>query len=130
MSDELDNQANILLSLGRGDSRLFRNHVGQGWTGKLARTEGPFTILMNARRCTFGLAVGSSDVVGWTTVTITPEMVGQRIAVFSALEIKRTKGGVTSEEQSKFVAAVQRAGGLAGVVRNPDEGAAILGGGR
>jgi hypothetical protein len=124
---EGDNQANIMLALGRGATRLFRNHVGQGWTGKFARTEGPFTILLEARRCTFGLCVGSSDLVGWKTVTITPDMVGQRVALFTAIEVKRNTGGVTSEDQSKFVTAVRMAGGLAGVARNPDEARVIVG---
>jgi hypothetical protein len=124
---ESDNQAEIMLALGRGNTRLFRNHVGQGWTGKVARTEGQFTILMNARRCSFGLTVGSSDLVGWHTVTITPDMVGKRVAVFTGIEVKRDTGGVTSEDQTKFGAAVQRSGGLWGVARNPDEARLIVG---
>jgi hypothetical protein len=81
---------------------------------------------MNARRCAFGLAVGSSDLVGWHTVTITEDMVGQRVALFTAIEVKRDDGGVTSTEQTKFVAAVRGAGGLGGVARNPDEARLIV----
>lgn len=117
-----------MLAIGRGLSRIFRNHVGQGWTGKHVKTEGGFTILQNARRCAFGLAVGSSDLVGWVSVTVTPDMVGQRVAVFTAVEVKNSRGGRASDEQPGFIRAVMEAGGRAGFARSVEQARAIVDG--
>lgn len=126
MSNENPIQAQILMRLSRGLTRMFRNHVGQGWTGKFIRTDGPFVILKNARRCTFGLIVGSSDTVGWTSVVVTPEMVGKVVAIFTAIEVKdATK---PTEDQTRFINNVRAAGGIAGVAHSPDEATAILAG--
>lgn len=104
-------QNDIRLELGHGDTRLFRNN-----TGCLRNDRG--------RIVCFGLAKGSSDLVGWKTIEITPEMVGHTVAVFAAIEVK-DKGRPTSE-QRRFVSAVQAAGGLAGIARSVDEAREIL----
>jgi len=52
-------------------------------------------------------------------------MVGQTIAQFTALEVKR-QGGKPTGEQVRFIKAVQAAGGLAGVVTSADEALAML----
>lgn len=87
--------------------RVFRNNVGvlRDATGTYVR---------------FGLCIGSSDVIGWTPVTITPEMVGRELAVFTALECKAGHN-TTTEEQGRFLAVVKAAGGIAGVVRSVDD---------
>ena len=102
-------QQQIRLAVGtRSDLRLFRNQVGS--------LPDPRT----GRLVTFGLAKGSADLIGWRTVTVTPEMVGQRIAVFTSLEIK-TATGRLSPAQTHWFHAVRSAGGIAGVVRSvPD----------
>ena len=65
----------------------------------------------------FGLCKGSADLIGWRTVTVTPEMVGQKIAVFTSIEVKSTSGRVKPEQQ-QWLAAVQAAGGIAAVARS------------
>ena len=122
---EADIQAAILLDLGRGNSRIFRNHVAKGWTGEFVRAEGGLTLLKNARRASFGLCVGSSDLVGFKKVVVTPEMVGKTLAVFTAVEVKAPAGRPTSE-QVAFIRVVQQAGGLAGIARSVDEARAIV----
>lgn len=87
--------------------RIFRNN-----TGKLQNSDGVWVA--------YGLCVGSSDVIGWTPVTITPEMVGRELAVFTALECKAGRN-TTTEEQGRFLAVVKAAGGIAGVVRSVDD---------
>ena len=74
---------------------------------------------------TFGLAKGSSDLIGYRTVTVTPEMVGQRIAVFTSLEVKTATGRV-SAEQRQWLEVVAAAGGIAGVVRSVEDAQALL----
>ena len=63
---------------------------------------------------------GVSDLNGWTTVEITPEMVGQKVAVFTSVETKRTKGGKTSQEQQDWIEKVTRAGGIAFVANSAE----------
>ena len=105
-------QQNVRLAMSEAGAVMFRNQVGATHTfdGRLIR---------------FGLCIGSSDLIGWTPVTITPDMVGRTIAVFTACEVKRP-GGKATEDQLNFISAVQRAGGFAGIARTPDEAVAIL----
>jgi hypothetical protein len=97
--------------LSRGTIRLFRNNVGalRDATGRLVR---------------YGLAPGSSDLIGWRTLTITPDMVGQTVAQFVALEIKDQ--GRATPQQAAFLHAVHTAGGLAALVRSEPQAQAIL----
>lgn len=97
-------------------ARLFRNHVGRS---KHVDEDG------KARWVTTGLCPGSSDVVGWTPVVVTPDMVGRSVAVFTAIEVK-DKDVKPTDEQGKFLAAVRRAGGLCGIAHSVDEALLIL----
>ena len=105
-------QQQIRLACSRGPIRLFRNN-----TGTLRDQHG--------RPVQFGLAVGSADLIGWTTRTITPDMVGQQVAVFTSVEVK-TATGRLRPEQRVWLDAVQSAGGIAGVVRSVDDARALL----
>lgn len=78
----------------------------------------------NGRMIKFGLCVGGSDIIGGTPVTITPDMVGQTLLVFTAVECK-TETGRPTPAQNAFIAAVVRAGGRAGVARSAAEAVAI-----
>ena len=73
----------------------------------------------------YGLQPGSSDLIGWRTITITPQMVGQRVAVFASIEVKSTTGRVRQEQQ-QWLDAVQAAGGIAGVARSVEDAEALL----
>lgn len=112
-SNEARVQNTIRLALGRGPIRLWRNN-----TGALKDQQG--------RLVTFGLCKGSSDLIGWRSVTVTPDMVGSKLAVFVAIEVK-DKGRPT-QEQLAFVKTVRDAGGLAGIARGIPEAQAILDG--
>jgi len=104
---------------------FFRNNVGTGWQGAKVVQQGGAVTLMQARPLHAGLCVGSSDLIGWTSVQITPEMVGRKVAVFSAIEAKAAKGRAT-DEQLRFISAVKAAGGFAGIARSEDEAEALL----
>jgi hypothetical protein len=111
---ETDIQQRIRLAVGtRSDLRLFRNNTG---TLPDPRTGRPVQ---------FGLARGSADLIGLRTVTITPEMVGQRVAVFTSIEVKTSTGRVTPEQQN-WLHMVRRAGGIAGVARSVRDAEEIL----
>ncbi|ECZ5235244.1 hypothetical protein AH156_19830 [Salmonella enterica subsp. enterica serovar Enteritidis] len=66
------------------------------------------------------IVTGVSDLNGWTTIEITPEMVGQHVAVFTSIESKRTKGGRTSSDQEAWIQKVLDAGGIAFVANTGD----------
>lgn len=107
-------QQQIRLALGtHPQTRLFRNQVGS--------LPDPRT----GRLVTFGLARGSADLIGWRTLTITPDMVGQRLAVFTSIEVKTPTGRVRPD-QAAWLGAVQAAGGIAGIARSVDDATAIL----
>lgn len=113
--------------------RLFRNNVGQGWVGKVFRPTQKTAVFVSpgdiviraARAIKFGLMVGSGDYVGWQTIVVTPEMVGQKVAVFTSLEMK-TADGSRRKEQKHFAQVVIESGGRAGFARTPDEAEKIL----
>jgi hypothetical protein len=105
-------QQRIRLACGRGTVRLWRNN-----TGALVDQQGRFV--------RFGLCKGSSDLIGLRSLEITPELVGQRIAQFVALEIK-TGSGTVSPEQQAFLHLVQERGGVAAVCRSVEEARTVL----
>lgn len=110
----------IMLALSPTGCRIFRNNVGTGWVGKNQRLEDGSVLIKNPRPLHAGLAEGSSDLVGWTPVTITPDMVGQTVAVFTSLEVKTSNGRVR-DKQRQWIDAVRSSGGIAGVVRGVDD---------
>lgn len=102
------------------DTRLFRNNVGQGWVGKSQRMPDRSVIIENARPLHAGLVKGSSDLIGWHSIIVTPDLVGKRLAVFLALEAKTGRGELETE-QINFIDAVNRAGGVAGEARSVEQ---------
>tara|TARA_R110000868_G_scaffold85098_1_gene239605 strand:- start:74 stop:433 length:360 start_codon:yes stop_codon:yes gene_type:complete len=108
-------QQQIRLACSRGPVRLWRNNVGR-------------LLDQHGRMVTFGLCPGSADLVGFRTVTITPDMVGQTVAVFAAVEVKAPSGRPTPQ-QTAWIDHVTAAGGLAGIARSVEEAQSILCGG-
>lgn len=104
---------------------MFRNNTFKAMIGQTKRTDKGIHIT-NPRPIEGGLCVGSSDLIGWTSKTITPEMIGNKVAIFTALEVKKLKGGVVSPEQTKFVNAVLNAGGIAGFPKSEQEAIDII----
>ena len=105
-------QQEIRLACSTGQTRLFRNN-----TGTLRDQHG--------RPVQFGLARGSADLIGYRTVTITPDMVGQQVAVFASIEVKTPTGRIRPEQQS-WLDTIQAAGGIAGVARSVEDALRIM----
>jgi hypothetical protein len=102
-----------VMCLSRGMTRLWRNNCGS-----LKDAVG--------RWVKFGVAnPGGSDLIGFHSVIITPEMVGKKVAVFTAFEVKGAKGRAT-KEQLIFVDLVKSFGGIAGIVRSKEEAKSLL----
>lgn len=135
MPSEASNQRQIWLALGSAACRLFRLNTGRGWISNMGpkgvqRLADGSVLIKGARSIALGLSspngdpiVGACDLIGWTLVEVTPEMVGKRIAVFTGIEVKSQKGK-GSQEQLTFVASVKNSGGLAGIFNSPEEAAA------
>ena len=121
--DEQNIQQQIRLAIGR-ISTMFRNNVGTGWQGRAGQIKqtpegGKYLVIQAPRPLNAGLCKGSSDLIGWTTREITPEMVGRKIAIFTAIEVKSASGRATPE-QINFIRALTEAGGIAGIARDPE----------
>lgn len=114
MNQETAIQRKIMLALSEAGCTVWRNETSGAWVGKQLHRAGDQVTLGNARMIRFGLAVGSSDIVG-----IAP---GGR---FLAVEVK-TKTGRARPEQLTFIEAVRNAGGLAGIARSPEEALELL----
>ena len=71
MSNEAYVQNKIRLAVGSGDVRLFRNN-----TGALMDQKG--------RLVKFGLCKGSSDLIGFRSITITQDMVGSNCLLYTS----------------------------------------------
>lgn len=124
-------ETNIVNSIRRdcsqGSVRLFRNTTGQAYQGEIRSPSGgrgsfskDFICLRSPRIVKYGLAEGSSDLIGWRSVEITPEMVGKKIAQFVALEVK-TERGKLAEKQRAFIQQVNQAGGVGYVVNSVEQ---------
>lgn len=110
---ERELQARIMRELGsRADVRVFRNQVGT------------YT-LADGRVITSGLCKGSADLVGFQMVTVTPEMVGQQIAVFLSVEVKGEKTRITPEQEN-WARFIKRSGGKSVIARSLEDARAIL----
>jgi ribosomal protein S19 len=93
------------------DVRLFRNNVGAySIAGRFIR---------------YGLHTGSGDLIGWKTVTITPQMIGRKMAVFVSVETKKTRGEPTIDQKT-WARAVAWGGGIACVADSVEKAEKIL----
>ncbi|MGB7568377.1 MAG: hypothetical protein WBM07_10975 [Chitinivibrionales bacterium] len=120
-------QNKIMLALGgRPDVRIFRNNVGNGFFGKAFEESGRCITLIDYRRVQFGLAVGSSDLIGFKSVTITPDMVGRRVAVFLSPEVKKP-GATGKTHQKDWRDMVNGFGGISGIVKSVEEAQELVG---
>jgi hypothetical protein len=99
--------------------RLFRNNVGSAWIGQYQVGEMCVRIY-KAMRVRFGLAPGSSDIIGISSVIVTPDMVGNRVGLFTAIECKAGKYTGPTPAQASFIKMVQDLGGIAACVNSTD----------
>jgi len=103
----------ILLACSRGPVRLWRNNCGalQDRNGRWVR---------------FGVAnPGGADLIGFKTITVTPELIGTKLAIFCAIEVKQKSGRIRAEQQA-FIDNVRVHGGLAGIARSVEEAKKVL----
>lgn len=127
------NNENVLLKkflteYSRMGSRLFRFQCGLFWTGKntgpakntTTITLQPGDIVLRKARPVKSGQPGIPDLIGWTNIQITPDMVGRTVAIFTAVEAKTEKVKVT-KEQSSFIRTVNQAGGIAMIAKKLED---------
>lgn len=108
---------NFLVEFSRLGGRLFRNNVAKSWIGKHEKLKDGSVLIRNPRRLNSGLCEGSSDLIGWTSVTITGDMVGRTLAIFTAIEVKSSTKLKATNEQKAFIHAVNASGGIGIIAR-------------
>jgi hypothetical protein len=134
MSDEISVMRRAWLRVAN-TTTLFRCNTGKAWAagGKAQRRPDGSVLLPNARPIALGLSmpngdpvVGTHDLIGWTSLVITPAMVGKRVAVFTSADAKNSSGGRQRPEQVTWKDNVQRAGGIAGFFSSPEGAEQII----
>lgn len=137
MASEGKVQRQIWLGLG-AISRLFRLNTGRAWLSNMGpagvqKLADGAVLIRSARSISIGFSSptgdpveGASDLNGWTTVEVTPEMVGQRVAIYTAIETKATKGGNKRAGQINFCDQVESAGGIAGFANSEEAAHGII----
>ena len=120
---ERDIMREIQVALSVLDTRLFSMQSGEAWAGRIVERT-PYSITLAPYYHVELSVPGMSDLVGWHAVTITPEMVGRRVAMYFACEVK-SRRGKASGQQLRFIEAVRNAGGLAGIARTIPEARAL-----
>lgn len=117
--------------LSTGSVRLFRNEVGHAVVIRHRDNHVRQAIMQaciatadrmggSAARISYGLGKGTGDLIGFRRITVTPEMVGRPLAVFTSVECKTDTGTVRSEQQA-WLEFVNACGGIAIIARSVDE---------
>jgi hypothetical protein len=107
-------QREIMLALSEAGCTVWRNNTGAAHNGRVIHKSGSTVTLADSRMITYGLCVGSADLIG-----IRPD------GRFIAIEVKTPKGRVTSE-QERFIFHIQLMGGIAGVARSVDDALTLI----
>ena len=122
MSSEAAVQQNIRLQASEQDDLLWRNNQGACYdeSGRLIRYGlGNDSAQVNKR-------IKSSDLIGITKIVVTPDMVGQVIGIFTAVEVKgstwkQRPADQRAAAQGRFIDVVREYGGIAGFATSADE---------
>ena len=122
MKDESTVQQEIQIAARTLDCHLLRNNSGalKDETGRSVRFGlGNISKAHNDK-------IKSSDLIGFTKVVVTQEMVGSVVAIFTAVEVKEEKWNINKKfdaheiAQLAFIKWVQNNGGLASFANNLD----------
>lgn len=124
MPSEKRIEQEIQLAASEVGSTLYKNNVGTAYRGVMRSLKGE-NVLTKLQFIRYGLGniKGGSDLIGMSTVEITPDMVGKKVAVFTAVEVKMDKFGnyKATAEQKRFIEMVKKKGGIAGVCDSIDD---------
>lgn len=109
MQDERFIQNNILVKITGDKIKLWPNDRGLAYIIKPKQKPRPIK---------YGLGPeGASDLIGYTIQTITPDMVGKQVAIFTAIEVKTPTGKIRPAQKS-FIEKISLDGGIAFITRS------------
>ena len=121
---ESDIQSQILIELSKNGTVAFRINVGSFWAGEIMSNKDNLLLMKNPRKVQ-GAPEGTADIIGITPVVITQSMVGQRVGVFTAIEVKKP-GEKPKSHQKNYLNRMRELGAIAGVARSPGDAIEIL----
>lgn len=126
---------NVWLALGMM-SRIFRLNSGIGWVptrGEVETLQNGDKLVPGGRPVPLGFGTpsgdpveGPGDLVGWTSIEITADMVGCWVAVFTNIETKKDKRAAKRRAQVNMIEQVKNAGGIAGFAHTPEMAVEIV----
>lgn len=124
--------AEIRLMASKLGARLFRRNTGTGWIGQSKKftkaetvTVRPGDVLIRNARPFHAGETGQYDTYGWKSVIVTPDMVGQRVAVHVEIEVK-FGADRESTEQKSWGAFCKQQGVRVGVARTVEDAEQVL----
>jgi len=127
MHSEAVVQQQVRLALAQRGAQVWRNNVGAcaDESGRIIR----YGLANESSQ--LNAVIKSSDLVGAVPVLITPDMVGQTLAVFTAVECKHegwrmTAGDKRAAAQQRFIDIVKQVGGFGGFATSVDDLEGIL----
>jgi hypothetical protein len=115
MNEETKLMRLIMIALSNAHCITWRNETSGAYVGKVIHKDARIVTLQNAQLMTFGLCVGSADIIG----------IHKPTGRFLAFEVK-TKTGKPTKEQLNFIEQVRAANGIAGIVRSTQDALDLL----
>jgi hypothetical protein len=115
MNEETKLMRLIMIALSNAHCITWRNETSGAYVGKVIHKDARIVTLQNAQLMTFGLCVGSADIIG----------IHKPTGRFLAVEVKTAKGKPT-KEQLNFIEQVRAANGIAGIVRSTQDALDLL----
>ena len=135
MKSEATVMQEVRLEVSRRNARVFRNNNGVAVDNRGNRVRYGFA---NESK-QINQILKSSDLIGFTPVVITPDMVGKKVAIFTAIEVKKSSWKYTGDmpcickpgksqcihchekAQNTFIDMINNQGGYAQFVTDPEE---------
>lgn len=121
---ESDIQNQILIALSKQGTIAFRINAGSFWAGEILSNKDNMLLMKNPRKVQ-GAPEGTSDIIGVTSVMITTQMVGSRVGVFTAIEVKKP-GQKPKPHQEHFLLKMHEMGAIAGVASSLEQAIQIV----
>lgn len=115
MNEETKLMRLIMIALSNANCMSWRNETSGAYVGKVIHKDARIVTLQNAQLMTFGLCVGSADIIG----------IHKPTGRFLAIEVK-TKTGKPTKEQINFIEQVRAANGISGIARSVQEALDLL----
>lgn len=115
MNEETKLMRLIMIALTNNKCICWRNETSGAYVGKVIHKDQRVVTLANAQLMTFGLCVGSADIIG----------IHKPTGRFLAIEVK-TKTGKPTKEQLNFIEQVRASNGIAGIARTTQDAIDLL----